>query len=120
MMTSSKQICTEMNSTKYSQTQKFAIVSILIMIMEADGVIDPNEINFLNGVLSSFNISESELEIINSYDFNQCQKILSNMTAHELANAKSIFIEMAECDGYAHPQELEIINRLGAETYKRT
>lgn len=114
MMTSSKQICTEMNSTKYSQTQKFAIVSILIMIMEADGVIDPNEIKFLNGVLSSFNISESELEIISSYDFNQCQKILSGMAAQELANTKAIFTGMAKCDGYAHPKELEIINRLGS------
>lgn len=113
MMTSSKQICTKMDSTKYSQTQKFAIVSILIMIMEADGVIDHNEIKYLNGILSSFNISESELEIISSYDFNQCQKILSGMAVHELAYVKSIFTEMAECDGYAHPKELEIINQLG-------
>ena len=49
MMTSSKQICSNMDPTKYSQIQKFAIVSILIMIMEADGVIDPNEIKYLNG-----------------------------------------------------------------------
>ena len=52
-------------------------------------------------------------QIISSYDFNQCQKILSGMAAHELAHIKSIFTEMAECDGYAHPKELEIINQLG-------
>lgn len=114
MMTSSKQICTKMNSTKYSKTQQFAIVSILIMIMEADGIIDPNEIKFLNGILTSFKISESELETINDYDFSQCQKILSGMAAEELTTVKSIFTEMAECDGYADPKELEIINRLGS------
>lgn len=114
MMNFSKQICIKMNSTKYSKQEQFAIVSILIMIMEADGVVDPNEVKFLNGVLSSFNISESELEIISSYDFNQCQKVLSSMKEDELANAKSIFIEMAECDGYADPRELEIIERLGS------
>lgn len=102
-----------MNSSIYSKTQKFAIVSILIIIMDADGVIDPNEVKFLNGVLSSFHISESELEIINSYDFNQCKKILSSMAAEELATAKSIFTQMAECDGYADPRELEIIKHLG-------
>lgn len=112
-MNFSKQICIKMNSTKYSKQEQFAIVSILIMIMEADGVIDPNEVKFLNGVLSSFNISESELEIISSYDFNQCQKILSSLASHELANAKFIFTEMAKCDGYTDPRELEIINRIG-------
>lgn len=114
MMNFSKQICIKMNTTKYSKQEQFAIVSILIMIMEADGVIDPNEVKFLNGVLSSFNISESELEIISSYDFNQCQKILSSLASFELAIAKSILIEMAECDGYADPRELEIIERLGS------
>lgn len=112
MMNFSKQICTKMNSAKYSKQEQFAIVSILIMIMEADGVIDPNEITFLNGVLSSFNISESELEIISSYDFNHCQKILSHLTIYELANAKLIFTEMAKCDGYTDPRELEIIDKL--------
>lgn len=113
MMNFLKQISTKMISAKYSKQEQFAIVSILIMIMEADGIIDLNEVKFLNGVLSSFNISESELEIISSYDFNQCQKILSRLAIYELANAKLIFTEMAKCDGYTDPRELEIINRLG-------
>ena len=112
MMNSSKQICTKMNFTIYSKTEQFAIVSILILIMEADGVIDPNEVKFLNHILSTFNISESELEIISSYDFNQCREILSSMGAAELTDAKSIFTEMAKCDGYADPRELEFINNL--------
>lgn len=113
IMNSSKQIYTRMDFTIYSKTQQYAIASILIMIMEADGVIDPNEVKFLNSVLSSFNISESELEIISCYDYTQCQKILSAMATYELTNAKSIFTEMAKCDGYTDPRELEIINRIG-------
>ncbi|WP_294598563.1 TerB family tellurite resistance protein [uncultured Rikenella sp.] len=102
-----------MDSTIHSKTEQFAVVAILILIMEADGVVDPNEVKFLNRILSIFNISESELEIVSSYDFNQCREILSGMGAEELAYAKSIFTEMARCDGYTDPRELKIINRLG-------
>lgn len=35
------------------------------------------------------------------------------MRTNELIYAKSIFIEMAKCDGFADPRELDIINRIG-------
>lgn len=66
MMNFSKQTCIKMELKKFSKTEQFAIVSVLILIMEADGVIDPNEEKFLNLILSTFNITESELEIISS------------------------------------------------------
>lgn len=113
MMNFSKQTCNKMELKKFSKTEQFAIVSVLILIMEADGVIEPNEEKFLNLILSTFNITESELEIISSYNFNQCQEILSGMGTNELIYAKSIFIEMAKCDGFADPRELDIINRIG-------
>lgn len=113
MMNFSKQTCNHMDSKKYSKTEQFAIVSILILIMEADGVIDPNEEKFLNRILSTFKITESELEIISSYSFNQCREILCGMGSEELTHAKLIFTEMAKCDGYADSRELEIINRIG-------
>ena len=113
MMNFSEQTCNKMDSNKYSKTEQFAIVLILILIMEADGVIDPNEEQYLNRILLTFNISESELEIISSYSFNQSREILSGMGESKLMYAKSIFIEMAKCDGYADPRELEIIDKLG-------
>ena len=114
MMIFSKQTCNKMDPKKYSKTEQFAIVSILILIMEADGVIDPNEEKFLNRILSAFKITEPELEIISSYSFNQCREILSGMGADELLDVKSIFTEMAKCDGYTDPREVDIINRIGS------
>lgn len=111
MMNFLKRTCAKMNPI-YSKSEQYAIVSILIMIMEADGVIDPNEVKFLNDVLSSFHISESELEMINSYDFNRCREILSGMATGALIKAKLFFTEMAKCDGYADPRELEIIENI--------
>lgn len=110
-MNSSKSICSKMIPAIYSRPQQYAIISILILIMEADGVIDPNEIQFLNKMLLEFNISELDLETISSYDINHCRVILSDMDAENIEYAKSLFVEMAKCDGYADPRELEIIER---------
>jgi len=81
--------------------------------MEADGVIDSNEVKFLNEILTELNITESELEIISSYGFNQCRSILDSMNKEEIGEAKTVFTGMVLCDGYADPRELEIINSLG-------
>lgn len=103
-----------MSPCKYSKSQQYAIITILILIMEADGIIDPNEVKYIDSVLSEFGISEPELEEISYYDFNHSKEILSKMNNQELEYAKKLFIEMAKCDGYADPRELEIINLLGS------
>ena len=101
-----------MGKTQYTKNEQYAIVSILILIMEADGVIDPNEVKFLNNILENYNITEQELDIVNSLDFNKCCEIIKGMNKDSLGEAKNLFINMAKCDGYADPRELEIIEKL--------
>lgn len=111
-MNSLKQKCNNMGKTQYTKNEQYAIVSILILIMEADGVIDPNEVKFLNNILENYNITEQELDIVNSLDFNKCCEIIKGMNKDSLGEAKNLFINMAKCDGYADPRELEIIEKL--------
>ena len=101
-----------MGNIQYTKTEQYAIVSILILIMEADSVIDPNEIRFLNEMLERYEITEQEFDIINSLDFNKSREILKGMNNDSLREAKNLFINMAKCDGYADPRELEIIEKL--------
>ena len=101
-----------MENIQYTKTEQYAIVSILILIMEADSVIDPNEIRFLNEMLEKYEITEQEFDIINSLDFNKSREILKGMNNDSLREAKNLFTNMAKCDGYADPRELEIIEKL--------
>ncbi|MDE5821772.1 MAG: TerB family tellurite resistance protein [Paramuribaculum sp.] len=96
----------------FSKQEKYAIVSVLIKIMEADGIIDPHEIEFLDGVLVDLHISEQEMENIQEYDFGQDIAIFKQLSNEKLNAAKELFINMAKCDGYADPRELQIINSL--------
>lgn len=114
MMNFSIAICNKMNPTIYTKPQQYAIISLLILIMEADGVIDPNEIKYLDSILADFNITETELDVINSYDIAQSCMILKSMDNHNIESAKAMFIQMAKCDGYVDPRELKIIENLGS------
>lgn len=98
---------------KLSRPQQYAIISILIKIMEADGVIDPNEVQFIDGVLEDFHISENEMENIDSYDVRQSISILEGLDDNTKSTIKQMFVDMAKCDGYADPRELEIIDTIG-------
>lgn len=103
-----------MNITeKLSRPHQYAIICILIKIMEADGVIDPNEVKFIDEVLRDFNISENEMENIDSYDVRQSILILEGLDQNTKLAIKQMFVDMAKCDGYADPRELEIIESLG-------
>lgn len=99
--------------TEFNLEEKQIIVTILIAIMEADGVIDPHETNYLDKVISLLKMSETDLDTIDELDFNLIVSDFRCFEADKKDFAKSLFLEMARCDGYAHPRELEIINRLG-------
>lgn len=100
-------------SEKLSKTQQYAVVSILIKIMEADGVIDPNEIKFINQVLKEFEISEREMENIDSYDISKAILELKGIDTDLKTIIIDMFIAMSKCDGYSDPRELKIIESLG-------
>ena len=94
----------------FNKSEQHVIISVLIAIMEADGVIHPNETSYLNKVLSMFSTSEAEIEEIPSFDPVTTPTILKSMAENNREMARELFIEMAKCDGFADPRELEIIN----------
>lgn len=98
---------------EFNKNEQYAIISVLIAIMEADGVIHPNETAYLNKILKEFSISESEIEEIPNFDSLTVTLSLRSMTDGKKELAQQLFIGMAKCDGYADPRELKIIADLG-------
>lgn len=99
--------------TEFNLEEKQIVIAILIAIMEADGVIDSHETDYLDKVISLLNMSEDELDTIDELDFNLIISEFKSFDANKKELAISMFIEMAKCDGYVDPRELEIIKLLG-------
>lgn len=97
---------------EFSINEKRIVIAILIAIMEADGIIDSCETDFLDNVILSFGMSEFELDTIDELDLNHIVSEFKKFDVSKKNNALSLFLEMAKCDGYTDPRELQIINSL--------
>lgn len=96
----------------FTLTEKYAIINILSAIMEADTVIHPKEVEYMNSVMESLQIVVSDLDHLEIQDFWLDRQIIRDMPSDKRTEAKKLFMEMAECDGYVDPREMELIQTI--------
>lgn len=92
--------------------EKYAIIAILSEIMKADGVIHPKEEEYLDGIYKAFGITINDLEDISNMDVVHAKRIIQGMANDNKEYVRGLFVEMAKCDGYAHPKEMIIISNI--------
>lgn len=97
---------------QYSQIEKSAIINILSLIMQADRVIHPKEIDYLDNILLEFGMDAQDLDHLGFNDFMSNKDIINKMDKNKLEEAKRMFSEMASIDGYIDPRESEIIQAI--------
>lgn len=97
---------------QFTTIEKFAIVTILSQIMKADGIIHPKEEEYMDKVYTELGIMISDMEDITNMDAIQAKSIINAMQVEKKQFAQSLFISMAKADGYIHPLETEIIDKL--------
>ena len=96
----------------YTLIEKYAIINILSAIMEADTVIHPKEIEYMNSILESLQIVVSDLDHLEIKDSFLDIQTIRNMSKDKRSEALSLFYKMAEIDGYVDPRELKIIGMI--------
>lgn len=101
-----------MTSTTYTPSEKYAIISLLTMIMEADTIIHPKEIEYMDSILMDFAITTDDNEHMEHMDLQVCRSIISNMTDEKQKTAKEMFSTMATVDGYIDPREQQLLETL--------
>ena len=104
--------------TQLTKIEKYAIIIILSQIMNADGIIHPKEEKFLDKVFADFDISIDDSEDMSDMDDIQAQSVFNVMSDKKKNFAHSLFVSMAEIDGYVHPLESALIERLFMEIKK--
>lgn len=97
---------------RITKTEKYAIVSVLSQIMNADGVIHPKEVEFMDGIYKELDITIDELQEIMNLDPVQAKIIINDMSIENKKVAKALFDSMASSDGFVHSKEIAIIESL--------
>ena len=92
--------------------EKFAIVTVLSQIMKADGIIHPKEEEYMDKVFAGLGITISDMEDMTNMDDIQARSVINDMLDDKKQYAQSLFVSMAEADGYIHPKETEIMDQL--------
>lgn len=98
---------------EFTRFEKSVVIAILVAIMEADGIIDPREMDYLNEVIKNLGLTEGELDQMDEFDLNVLKNMFREFEKEKKDEAVRLFVGMAESDGYSDPRELEIIERLG-------
>ena len=97
---------------QFTTIERFAIVTILSQIINADGIIHPMEEEYMDKVYAELGIMISDMENITNMDFVQAKSVINAMLDEKKQNAQLLFVSMARSDGYIHHLESEIINNL--------
>ncbi len=97
---------------KITKTEKYAIVSVLSQIMNADGVIHPKEVEFMDSIYKKLDITIEEIQEVMNLDPIQAKIIIDEMSIGNKQVAKALFDSMASSDGFVHPKETAIIESL--------
>lgn len=97
---------------EYTLTEKYAIINILSAIMEADTIIHPKEIEYMNNVMQRLQIVISDLDHMEMRDFTLEKQVIKSMDIEKQQEAIALFYGMAEIDGFVDPRELELINSI--------
>lgn len=95
-----------------TKNEKYAIVNILSQIMKADGIIHPKEEEYMDKVFNDLGITITDLEDAANIDDLQAKRIIEEMNTANRDYAHSLFVSMAESDGYVHSKEAYIINQI--------
>lgn len=101
-----------MDISVFSRNERYAIVNILSMIMEADTVIHPKEIEYMDSVFVDFSITIDDNEHMYNMDMPMCLSIIKNMATEKQKVAKEMFSVMVAIDGYIDPREKKLLDSL--------
>lgn len=97
---------------QFTLNEKIAIVSILSQIMYADGIIHPKEEEYMDKVYEELGLTINDIDSITNMDIIQAYNILNEMAQKKREYAHSLFVSMAESDGYVHPKEMDVIDKV--------
>lgn len=110
LLTVKQTICT-MN---YNFKEKQAIISVVMAMAKADGMVDPNELAYFEQLQELLRISNTELRSITATVDNEFSLlgliVLSKMDDQKKADVKQMLLQMMTSDSDINEKELTLFN----------
>ena len=100
---------------EFSNDEKYAIMAILTLIMEADAITHPKEIEFMDEMMQTLGISVRDLDCMETVDLSLAKRTVLAMSSPKQQAAKHWFHRMAEADGNVDPRETHIVDEIFGE-----
>ena len=97
---------------EFNLAEKRVIFQILTLIIKADYILNPAEVEYLDKVFTDFKLSINEFDHFEEVSIEELLSDFSRFSSEKKEYAKKLFVEMAESDGYVHPSEAAIINQI--------
>lgn len=96
----------------FSEQEKRTILQLLTMIMEADSVIHPKEVDYINSIVKDFGLSSAEFDHMDMLDFDVLKNDFVKMPEDKKNTAKGFFVDLARADGNIHINEQFLLDEL--------
>ena len=100
------------DNMEFTDSEKYAVVAILMLIMEADTIIHPKEVEFMDEMMDRLNIRVHDLDHMEMDDLALSKIAILAMSLDKQQVVKSWFQTMVEVDGNIDPRETEVINQI--------
>ena len=99
-----------MASIQFNETQKAAIVSLLVEVINADGKVDPSECAVFNTICVEYSIGEETYQIGRSLDSMVAVHIMKNMSDAQKILTAQLLIRVIDADAMDDDKEIRLFN----------
>lgn len=100
------------DNMEFTDNEKYAVIAILTSIMEADTIIHPKEIAFMDELMKILHVSIHDLDHMEANDFTLSKAVILAMSLDKQQIVKDWFHTMVEIDGIIDSREIEVINQI--------
>lgn len=97
---------------EFTDNEKYTIIAILTLIMEADTIIHSKEIEFMDKMMERLNIRVNDLDHMEINDLNLVKTNILAMPLNKQQIVKDWVQTMAEIDGNIDSREADVINQI--------
>ena len=99
-----------MEIIQFNETQKAAIVSLLVEMINADGVVDPSECAVFNTICVEYAIGEDTYKIGRALDSMVAVHIMKNMSDSQKILTAQLLIRVIDADAKDDDKEIRLFN----------
>lgn len=96
----------------YSNNEKAAIVSLLIEMINVDGIIDLEELYVMNVVNGELGITQDIFEAGKAMDCNYAMTVVKHMSDENKMNVAVLLTKVIDADGEDDNREIALLNKI--------